>query len=257
MSGRQSTGKILRSGYATRDICSRRPSAAWICRLQTRTATRHDRSPGAVPAAVTSGDVDSVSRYIRVPQDVRFNFQFFQPLLDDIADADDADEFAVGKDGQMPHTVICHQAHSALQAIARGNRDHCLGQDIQNRHGKRLLTAVRDGVHDFAFRYQAGDSITAFHYQRRDAPLSHAIGGAFDRLGRADRYNVGAIAIQNTLNAHEHSPFLLVTSELAVLLALSSGLRLSFRAELACYLLNTTTLLLGFPDCPMSDSDIG
>ncbi|HMA72103.1 MAG TPA: hypothetical protein VKP67_11525 [Xanthobacteraceae bacterium] len=197
-----------------------------------------------MPAAVTSGDVDSVSRYIRVPQDIRFNFQFFQPLLDDIADADDADKFAVGKDGQMPHAVICHQAHSALQAIARGNCDHCLGHDIQNRHGERLLTVARDGVDDFAFRYQAGDCITAFHHQSRDAPLSHPISGAFDRLGRADRYNVGAIAIQNTLNAHEHSPILLVTSELAVLLRCPPGRRSSFRAELGFLLVkyNHTSL---------------
>ena len=34
-------------------------------------------------------------RDVGVSQDVRLSFQVFQPMLDDIADADDADEFAV------------------------------------------------------------------------------------------------------------------------------------------------------------------
>ena len=44
-------------------------------------------------------------------------------MLNDIADADDADEFAVGNRGQMPHAVMGHQAHGALQGIVRGNCD--------------------------------------------------------------------------------------------------------------------------------------
>ena len=62
-------------------------------------------------------------RNVGVSQDVRFSFQFFQPMFNDIADTDDADEFAVGKHEQMPHTVIRHQAHGALQGIAGGITD--------------------------------------------------------------------------------------------------------------------------------------
>ncbi len=127
-------------------------------------------------------------------------------MLDDIADADDADEFAVSKHEQMPHTVARHQAHGALQGIAGGNRDHGLGRDVTHFHGKCSLAMGRNGMDDVAFRYETGDGVTAGHDQRGDAPRAHAIGCAFDRLSRADCDDGGAFAIQNALNAHDLAP---------------------------------------------------
>jgi hypothetical protein len=109
--------------------------------------------------------------------------------------------------GQMPHSVMRHQAHGALQGIVRGNRDCGMGHDFQNRHGKRSLPMPRDGMYDVAFQYKAGDCITAFHDQGGDAPLSHPIGGASDVRSRVDCDDLMAFAIQNSLNAHDHSPF--------------------------------------------------
>jgi hypothetical protein len=92
-----------------------------------------------------------VRRYVCVTQDIRFSFQIFQPMLNDIADANDANEFAVGNHGQMSHSVMRHEAHGAPQGIVRGNRDCGMGHDFQNRHGKRSLPMPRDGMYDVAF----------------------------------------------------------------------------------------------------------
>src|SRR5215470_15229314 len=127
-------------------------------------------------------------------------------MLDDVADTDDADKFAVSKHEQMPHTVARHQAHGALQGIAGGNRDDGPGGYVPHFHGKRSLAMGRNGMDDVAFRYETGDGVTAGHDQRGDAPCAHTIGCAFDRLGRADRDDAGAFAIQNTLNAHDLAP---------------------------------------------------
>jgi hypothetical protein len=66
-------------------------------------------------------------RYLCIPHDIRFGFQIFQSMLDDVANADDADELAVDNNGQMPHAMIRHQTHRALQAIGGRNRDHGAG----------------------------------------------------------------------------------------------------------------------------------
>ena len=55
------------------------------------------------PAARLAGL--SAYRQVYVAQDICFSFQIFQPLLDDI---DDADELAVVNHQQMPHVIICH-----------------------------------------------------------------------------------------------------------------------------------------------------
>ena len=124
-------------------------------------------------------------------------------MPDDIADADDADEFAVGNRGQMPHAVMRHQAHGALQGIVRGNRNCGMGHDIGNRHGKRSLPMPRDGMYDLAFRYEATDHISTFHDQGGDTMNLHQLRGGSDRLSWFDREDFGSLAIQNVLNAHD------------------------------------------------------
>ena len=92
-----------------------------------------------------------VRRYVCITQNIRFIFQIFQPMLNDIANADDTDKIAVSNHEQMPQTVIRHQAHGALQGIARRNRDCGMGRDVQYRRGESSLPMPRDRVHDVAF----------------------------------------------------------------------------------------------------------
>jgi hypothetical protein len=56
----------------------------------------------------------SARRHVCIAQDIRFGFQILQRVLDDIADADDADQISVGDHGQLPDAVMRHQAHGAL-----------------------------------------------------------------------------------------------------------------------------------------------
>ena len=150
----------------------------------------------------------SVSCQVCVPEHIRFGFQIFQPVPDDIADADDADELAVGNRGQMPHAVMRHQAHGALEVVGRGDRDDGMVHDVAHRHGERPLAIPRNGEDDVALRDQAGDGIAALHHQRGDPALPHPVAGALDGLGAVDGDDLtGAIAIQNVLNAHVLTPF--------------------------------------------------
>src|ERR1700726_2030485 len=89
-------------------------------------ATTDNRMFVAFSVETNSGMASGVSarRYVGVSQHVRFGFQILQPMLDDIADADDADELAVVDYRQMPYAMVRHQAHRALQAIAWRNLDH-------------------------------------------------------------------------------------------------------------------------------------
>jgi hypothetical protein len=92
----------------------------------------------------------SARRHVCVPQDIRFGFQIFQPVLDDISDADDADQISVSGHGQMPDAMVRHQSHGALQGIVRGNRDRGMGYDLQNRHMESALSMPRYGMDDLA-----------------------------------------------------------------------------------------------------------
>jgi len=56
-----------------------------------------------------------------IPQHVRFSFEIFQPILGDIAHADDVHEVAVGHHGQLAHALAYHRAHGALEAVAGDN----------------------------------------------------------------------------------------------------------------------------------------
>ena len=96
-----------------------------VCAESSDEAPTDNRMFIAFSVETNSGMASGVSahRYVGVPQHIRFGFQIFQPMLDDIADADDADELAVGNRGQMPHAVMPHQARGALQGIVRGNCD--------------------------------------------------------------------------------------------------------------------------------------
>jgi hypothetical protein len=50
----------------------------------------------------------SVRRYVSVAQDIRFGHQIIQEVFCNIAYAYDANEFAVGHYGQIPHAVSQH-----------------------------------------------------------------------------------------------------------------------------------------------------
>src|SRR5271170_1272005 len=71
-------------------------------------------------------------------------------------------------------------------------------------HGKRALSVLRDRMYDVAFRYQATYHVTTFHDQGGDTARPHKVGSSSDRRSWLDRENIGALTIQNILNAHEH-----------------------------------------------------
>ena len=72
-------------------------------------------------------------------------------MLNDITDADDADHFSGFNHEQMSHTCsLRHQTHGAFQRIVRRNGNYGMGYDVQNRHGKRSLPMLRNGMYDVA-----------------------------------------------------------------------------------------------------------
>jgi hypothetical protein len=93
-----------------------------------------------------------VRRYVCVTQDIRFSFQIFQPMFNDIADANDADEFVVGNHAAV--IAICN--HGALaqhedfapmvQLILdylKNSGETCISPEIP---GVRSFKACREGV---------------------------------------------------------------------------------------------------------------
>jgi hypothetical protein len=161
----------------------------------------------------------SVRCYVSVPQDIRFRFQIFQSILHDITDADDADEVAVGHHNQMPHPVVGHQGHCSSQRVAGRNGDCATGHHVRRRHGKGAVSMLGDGMCDVTFRYEATYHVTTFHDQGGNAARPHQVGGGSDRRSRLDCEDVRALAIQNILNAHGHSPVFRRTCFLRLCLA--------------------------------------
>src|SRR5271169_4939310 len=106
----------------------------------------------------------------------------------------------------MPHPVIDHQGHGSFQRIAGSNGDCATGHHVQHRHGKRALSVLRDGMYDLAFRYEATYHISTFHDQGGDTVRLHQLRSSSDRRSWFDREDLGALATQNILNAHEHPP---------------------------------------------------
>jgi len=121
-------------------------------------------------------------------------------MLDDIADTDDADEFAVSKHGKCRTTVARHQAHGALQGIAGRNRDYVWGATSRtsmqalSRHGRHRMD-------DVAFRYETARWRHRCHDQPAMAP-AHAFDRLrFDRLVARIVIDAAPFAIQTCSNA--------------------------------------------------------
>src|ERR1700730_6159418 len=83
-----------------------------------------------------------------------------------------------------------------------------MSHHLQHRHGKCMLSMLRDGMYDIAFRYEATYHVATFYDQGGDTVRPHQGGGSSDRRSGVDCEDRRALAIQNILNAHEHPPFL-------------------------------------------------
>jgi hypothetical protein len=104
---------------------------------------------------------------VNVSQDVRFHFQIIHPALDDIADADNADELTVSDDGQMAHAMTRHQVHSLLKAVLRGNAEDGRRKSLHHRHGKRPFPMVGYRTDDLTLRRDASDHVSTSYNQGR------------------------------------------------------------------------------------------
>jgi len=146
----------------------------------------------------------SVRRYVSVPQNTRFGFQIFQPVFNHIANANDSDKLPFGNDGQMPQAMIGHQGHGSFQRIAGRNSNGVAGHHVQHRHGKSVLSMLRDRMYDVAFRYEAAYDVSTLHDQGGHSVRLHQPRGGPHRRGRIRCKDLATLAIQKILNAHEH-----------------------------------------------------
>jgi hypothetical protein len=114
---------------------------------------RDERSLALAPIINRGDGRVSVRCYVRVAKDIRFGFQFFKPILNDISDADDAYKISFINDRQMPQAMISHEAHGSSQRVIGRDGNGVEGHNLRHRHRKRPLSVLRNGVNDVSFRY--------------------------------------------------------------------------------------------------------
>ena len=64
----------------------------------------------------------SMTSDVHITKDARFKFQIIQPVLNEIAYADNASELAIAKHRHMSHATSGHQAHQVGEIIPEGCR---------------------------------------------------------------------------------------------------------------------------------------
>ncbi len=128
-------------------------------------------------------------------------------MFDDIADADDAGQSAIGNNGQMSNTVPRHQSHCACDAVLGGNSNYCVGHHLPNSHQERLLAVFGESADNIAFRYDAANWISAFDNESGNTVKAHPFRSILYSRRGGDLDHLGTFTIENTLNAHDKLAF--------------------------------------------------
>ena len=71
---------------------------------------------------------------VDIAKDARFKFQIIQPVLNHVAYADNASQFAVAKHRHVAHAMAGHQAHQVGEIILKGCRDQAVRHDVLYLH---------------------------------------------------------------------------------------------------------------------------
>src|SRR6476646_2430911 len=130
-----------------------------------------------------------------------------EPVLDDVANRDDADDAAAIDHGHMTELARGHALHDARDGFGR-----MAGLDLaRHRPAHRLVerarSALRQDAHDVAFRDDAGDTaISAEDESRADALAGEQPHGVGETGGGFDADYLAALARENGADGHRSLP---------------------------------------------------
>jgi hypothetical protein len=163
---------------------------------------------GIAPVVSMCGDIG-------VTQNVPLEPEIVHAMLDDVADADDAGQFAIFDHEYVTRTVAGHQRHDPLEAVVARRGHDTAANDLAHFHCGKVGSMARKRARDLPLRNHSDDGVAAYDCQRRDVSFAHAGCGAFHTVGWADRNDLTALLQKNGFDGHDTFNFLDPTEKFA------------------------------------------
>src|ERR1051326_8191306 len=140
-------------------------------------------------------------------QRFRLELDLVKPVLDEIADADDAAEPPIGDDRQMPHAPVRHLGHQLLHGVTRRAGHNLARHDLVDTARQQLGTAVGERDNDVALGQDPVDALAILaDDDRADALALERLDSLGNRRAGPDRRNPAAFVAQDCLDIHPGSP---------------------------------------------------
>ena len=119
-----------------------------------------------------------------VQKDVGLDLFFVEPMLHQIADADETDEPSVFHDRQMADAVGRHDRHHGVDAVIGRAGGDIRGHEFVNFMIEGLGTVLGQGVDHVAFGEHPGEAApTVGHDERADTLVVQQMDGFSDTVG--------------------------------------------------------------------------
>src|SRR5436190_20625773 len=158
------------------------------------------KNPRRRPAALRAGD-EGAQRF-------RLELNLVEPVLDEIADADDAAEPSVGDDRQMSHAPVRHLGHQLLHGITRRAGHDIARHDLVDAARQQLGATVGQRDDDVALGQDAVDALAILADDNRaDALAIERLDSLGDSRAGPDRRDPAAFVAQDCLDIHRELPW--------------------------------------------------
>src|SRR6202035_4024378 len=171
--------------------------------------------PAPIPAAckATRSAADAVPRALSAGDErahrARLVFDFVEPVLDDVADADDAAQPAVLDHREMADAAVRHFRHQLVDGIRQLASHHPPGHHLGDVERQQSGSVVGHAVHDVALRDDPVDGFAVLaDDEGADIAGNQLLHSGADRLVRPDRRHRTPLGAQNALDVHRRPPMM-------------------------------------------------
>src|SRR5215472_8879651 len=130
-------------------------------------------------------------------------FDLVEPVLDQIADADDAAKPPVLHDGEVTNAPACHLRHQFADALGRIASDDRPGHDLRHTQGQQAGTVTGKGMDDIAFRDNPLYLLAVLAgNEGADISVDQHVDGGADGFAGPDRFYCPSLGAQDGFDVH-------------------------------------------------------
>src|SRR5258707_1406163 len=140
-------------------------------------------------------------------QRIGLELDFLDAVLDEVADADDADEDAVLDDGQVTKAMLGHACHQIAYGVFGNAGDDLARHQLVDRHRQQRGALLGEGMDDVALGEDAGDPAPVLADQEGADAAGLELAHRRPHRGIGpDRRDVAALGAQDGFDVHGRPP---------------------------------------------------